>query len=122
MKLAKTCFISAVAAGATLSTMAVTPQSEQKSKSVEFRVDAAKLPEMAQWAEKNVRRPVEKWAGNVVALLDGKDATWTNGVVELVLETGEGGNVAPAWACGGNIPQHEMGDVVSARSRWRVRA
>ena len=103
MKLAKTCFISAVAAGATLSTMAVTPQSEQKSKSVEFRVDAAKLPEMAQWAEKNVRRPVEKWAGNVVALLDGKDATWTNGVVELVLETGEGGNVAPAWACGGKI-------------------
>jgi hypothetical protein len=103
MKLAKTCFISVVAAGATLSTMAVTPQSEQKSKSVEFRVDAAKLPEMAQWAEKNVRRPVEKWAGNVVALLDGKDATWTNGVVELVLETGEGGNVAPAWACGGKI-------------------
>ena len=79
------------------------PATAGAAHAVEFRVDAAKLPEMAQWAEKNVRRPVEKWADNVVTLLDGKDATWTNGVVELVLETGEGGNVAPAWACGGKI-------------------
>ena len=74
-----------------------------KAKAVEFRVDATKLPEMAQWVEKNVKRPVEKWAGNVIALLDGKDAAWTRGVVEIVLETGEGGNAAPAWACGGKI-------------------
>ena len=91
-------FWAGVAVVATMSVSAV-----GATHAVEFRMDATKVPEMAQWAEKNVRRPVEKWADNVVTLLDGKDATWTNGVVELVLETGEGGNVAPAWACGGKI-------------------
>ena len=79
------------------------PASSGKAKAVEFRVDATKVPKMEQWAEKNIRRPVEKWAGNVVTLLDGKDAAWTNGVVEIVLEAGEGEDDAPAWACDGKI-------------------
>ena len=86
-----------------VSAASAAPATAGAAHAVEFRMDATKVPGMAQWAEKNVRRPVEKWAGNVVALLDGKDAVWTRGVVEIVLETGEGGDVPPAWACGGKI-------------------
>ena len=68
---------------------------------VKFKIDATKMPKMEKWAEKNVKQPLEKWAGNVVTLLDGKDAVWTNGVVDIVLETGEGKDVPPAWAYGG---------------------
>ena len=70
---------------------------------IKFKVDAAKCPKDAKWVEKNVRRPLEKWAGNVVTLLDGKDAAWTNGVVDIVLERGDGKGEAPAWAGGGKI-------------------
>lgn len=74
-----------------------------RAQAVEFKIDATKVPKMEKWAEKNIKRPLEKWAGNVVTLLDGEDAVWTNGVVDIVLETGEGKDVAPAWACGGRI-------------------
>lgn len=70
---------------------------------VKFKVNSSKVPDKAAWAEKKVRKPLEKWAGNVVELLDGKGAAWKNGVVEIVLEKGEGKDDPPAWAGGGKI-------------------
>lgn len=80
---------------------AVTGKSANAVPVVKFKVDAAKVPKQEKWVEKNVVRPLEKWAGNVIVLLDGKGTAWTNGVVDIILETGEGEDVPPAWAFGG---------------------
>lgn len=51
-----------------------------------FRMDATKVPEKAEWAEKELKPALEAYVPKVVELLDGKGATWMRGEVVLTLD------------------------------------
>ncbi|MBP5509525.1 MAG: hypothetical protein J6Z49_01240 [Kiritimatiellae bacterium] len=51
-----------------------------------FRIDVSKVPEKAEWAEKELKPALEAYVLKVVELLDGKGAKWTRGEVVLTLD------------------------------------